>query len=261
MAGRPKIELDRDSVTYLLALNFKAVDIAEILEVSTKTLSRRLHDWGLSKYTSISDAELEEVVRGIKAKHPNNGEVMMQAHLISRGIYIQRAKLRQAIHHVDPINIALRCLKTVQRRQYMVKGPNAVWHIDGHHKLIQWRMVTHGGVDGYSRMVVFLKCSANNFATTVLQEFEKAVQLYGLPEKVRTDQGGENVDVWRAMEVVHGSSSAVISGSSTHNEQIERLWNDVWRSVVQEYEQKYEVSGSIFIYHGHYIYIMIIIYK
>ena len=110
-------------------------------------------------------------------------------------------------------------------------------------------------------MVVFLKCSANNFATTVLQEFEKAVQLYGLPEKVRTDQGGENVDVWRAMEVVHGSSSAVISGSSTHNEQIERLWNDVWRSVVQEYEQKYEVSGSIFIYHGHYIYIMIIIYK
>ena len=120
MAGRPKIELDRDSVTYLLALNFKAVDIAEILEVSTKTLSRRLHDWGLSKYTSISDAELEEVVRGIKAKHPNDGEVMMQTHLISRGIYVQRAKLRQAIHHVDPINIALQRLKTVQRRQYMV---------------------------------------------------------------------------------------------------------------------------------------------
>ena len=93
-------------------------------------------------------------------------------------------------------------------------------------------------------MVVFLKCSANNFATTVLQEFEKAVQLYGLPEKVRTDQGGENVDVWRAMEVVHGSSSAVITGSSTHNERIERLWNDVWHSVVQEfYHLFYEMES------------------
>ena len=85
MAGRPKIELDRDSVAYLLAMNFKASDIANILEVSPKTLSRRLQEWGLSKYTSISDAELEAVVRDIKAKHPNDGEVMMQAHLLSRG--------------------------------------------------------------------------------------------------------------------------------------------------------------------------------
>lgn len=144
MAGRPKIELDRDSVAYLLAMNFKAGDIADILEVGPKTLSRRLQEWSLSKYTRISDAELEAVVRDIKAKHPNDGEVMMQAYLLSRGIYVKRAQLRQAIHHVDPLNVALRRLKTVQRRQYMVKGPNAIWHIDGHHKLIRWRMVIHG---------------------------------------------------------------------------------------------------------------------
>ena len=244
MAGRPKIELDRDSVAYLLAMNFKASDIADILEVSPKTLSRRLQEWGLSKYTSISDAELEAVVRDIKAKHPNDGEVMMQAHLLSCGIYVKRAQLRQAIHHVDPLNVALRRLKTVQRRQYMVKGPNAIWHIDGHHKLIRWRMVIHGGVDGYSRMIVFLKCSPNNFATTVLQEFEKGVQLYGLPEKVRTDHGGENVEVWRVMEAIHGTSSAVVTGSSTHNERIERMWNDVWRSAVQEfYHLFYEMES------------------
>ena len=44
------------------------------------------------------------------------------------------------------------------------------------------------GVDGHSRMIVFLKYLPNNFPTTVLQELEKSVQLNGLSEKVRTDQ-------------------------------------------------------------------------
>ncbi|KAK3702165.1 hypothetical protein QZH41_015071, partial [Actinostola sp. cb2023] len=42
-------------------------------------------------------------------------------------------------------------------------------HIDGHHKLILWRIVVHGGIDGYSRVIVFLKTSTNNMASTVLQ--------------------------------------------------------------------------------------------
>ena len=35
-------------------------------------------------------------------------------------------------------------------------------YVDGHHKLIRWRLVTHGGIDGYSQMIVYLKCSNNN---------------------------------------------------------------------------------------------------
>ena len=87
-----------------------------------------------------------------------------------------------------------------------------------------------GGGDEYSRMIVFLKCLPNNFATTVLQELEKGVQLYGLPEKVRTGQGGENVEMWRIMESIHGTSSSVVTGSSTHNERLERMLNDIWQS-------------------------------
>ena len=40
-------------------------------------------------------------------------------------------------------------------------------HIDGHHKLINWRFVIHGGIDGFSRSIVYLKCSPNNYADIV----------------------------------------------------------------------------------------------
>ena len=45
----------------------------------------------------------------------------------------------------------------------------------------RWRMVVHGAIDGYSCLVVFLHCSNNNRAETVLQLFMKAVTEFGLP--------------------------------------------------------------------------------
>lgn len=59
----------------------------------------------------------------------------------------------------------------------------------------RWRIVVHGGIDGYSRMPVFLKASDNNRASTVLEVFREAVSEFGLPSRVRSDKGGENVDV------------------------------------------------------------------
>ena len=37
------------------------------------------------------------------------------------------------------------------------------------------------------------------------------------------------------MVYMHGSSTAVVAGSSTHNERIERLWRDVYRCVCCHY--------------------------
>ena len=59
----------------------------------------------------------------------------------------------------------------------------------------RWRIVVHGGIDGYSRLPVFLKASNNNRASTVLTCFCEAVQEYGLPSRVGSDKGGENVEV------------------------------------------------------------------
>ena len=34
------------------------------------------------------------------------------------------------------------------RRVYNIPMPNSLWHIDSYHKLIKWRIVIHGGIDG-----------------------------------------------------------------------------------------------------------------
>ncbi len=65
--------------------------------------------------------------------------------------------------------------------------------------LHSWRIVIHGGIDGYSQRIVYLTANAINRASTALQCFLTAVNQHGLPHRVRSDKGGENVDVARYM--------------------------------------------------------------
>ncbi|PIK62376.1 hypothetical protein BSL78_00695 [Apostichopus japonicus] len=126
-------------------------------------------------------------------RNPNYGEKMVRGLVASKGIKVQRQRLRQSLRRVDPQGIQRRKATALHRRQYRVEGPNSVWHVDGNHKLIRWRFVIHGGIDGYSRIPVFLRCAPNNRAETMLSSFQRGVLDFGLPAKVRSDKGGENV--------------------------------------------------------------------
>lgn len=236
--GRPAVEVCVEEVEYLRSLRFSWTKIADILGISRRTLYRRLEEWDLPidiKYSTITDNDLDRLVADVKRGNPKYGEVLLIAHLNTLGVNVQRSRLRASIHRVDPHTVELRRRVTVRRRVYSVDGPNSLWHIDGHHKLIRWKLVVHGGIDGKTRTIVFLSCSSNNFASTVLHQFQDAVATYGVPDRLRSDKGGENVDVWRFMYQFHGDSSAIITGSSTHNERIERLWRDVYRCVISNY--------------------------
>jgi len=57
-----------------------------------------------------------------------------------------------------------------------------------------------------------------NYSDTVLHLFEQAVDEIGLPSRIRTDHGGENVLIWELMETRRGlNRGSALRGTSTQN--------------------------------------------
>lgn len=240
--GRPRADVSIERILDWRKLNYKWSKIAQLMNISRSTLYRRLEEAGVSTddRTQLSADEVDELIMAIKQDHPNDGEVLLQGHLIRQGVRIPRQVLRESIHRVDHANVVARRHSVVRRRVYAVPHPNYIWHIDGHHKLIRWRFVIHGAVDGFSRTITYLQCANNNRAPTVLDFFREGVSHFGLPDSVRSDHGGENIGVWRYMIVTHNNDhSCILTGSSVHNERIERMWRDVHRCVVSTFSDMF----------------------
>ena len=159
---------------------------------------------------------------------------MASGHLRAQGIRVKRSTLRSSLHRVDPEGVVERRRTRLRHRVYDTPCPNYVWHIDGNHKLIRWGFVIHVAIDGFSRLVTFAETSTNNLSATVLGHFERAIDSFGRPLRVRTDHGGENSQVWQNMVNTSGLHSVIV-GSSVRNQRVERFNLDININVTRPF--------------------------
>ncbi|XP_034554902.1 uncharacterized protein LOC117823781 [Notolabrus celidotus] len=241
LPGRPRLDIERQHLVEMLQTNLSVPCIAKLLGVSARTVFRRTRDFGLSVselYTTINDEELDNLVLSIKNEMPTAGYRMVMGRMLSLGFRVQWKRMAASMHRVDAIGILSRLANVgcVVRRTYSVRGPLSLVHVDTNHKLIRYNIVIFGGIDGYSRKVMYLNAATNNRSSTAFHFFLEATQNHGIPSRVRADQGVENVQIARFMFSVRGTDrGSFISGKSVNNQRIEPLWRDVRVLVTSKY--------------------------
>ena len=192
--------------------------LATLLGIHRNTLRYKLRALGLNKqFSSLTDNQLDHVIKIYKKLRPNSGIRYTSGFLHCHSLQVQRECIRMSLQHVDGLRHALQRNDAIMRRTYISQMSNAVWHLDGLHKLIQYGFVIHGTVDGHDHVigktavayqsltlflqVVGLRASTSNTASTVLSLFLNSVEEYGCPSQVCGDRGGENINVavWMIM--------------------------------------------------------------
>ena len=130
--GRPRFLISRDQLEYLRSLLFTWTEIATLIGVSRMTIFRRRQEFGMLEepVRTLTDPELRDKLSEIRRTFSEAGEKMILGQLRSMGYQIIRARVRETLRSVDPINTALRWQGGITaRRSYSVPGPNSLWHI------------------------------------------------------------------------------------------------------------------------------------
>ena len=74
--GRPRYEVTREQLELFVERRFSVSEMASLLNISPRTVERRLNEFGHSlrtNYSDISDENLNNVVQEIKRNIPNTG--------------------------------------------------------------------------------------------------------------------------------------------------------------------------------------------
>ena len=181
--GPLAFDISKECLAYYVEHHFRTSDISAIFGCSSRTI-KRMSKYGLLRFTPTSNESIDAAVKDITSLFPRSGEKMVSGRLQAYGIRVSLQRARDSLQRVDPLGIHAPCRNILHCRKYQVASSNALWHLDGYHKLIRWKVIIHSCIDEFSRLIVYLKVAPNNLATTVLECFRQEIREYGLPSLV-----------------------------------------------------------------------------
>ena len=134
--GRRRLEIDEETLSELHSIYYAWGAVACEMGVSYRTILQRWHELSFpianragprNTFCNVTDDDLCNVVREVLQNMPDAGETYIIGAIRSRGMIVQRWRIRQAIQTVDPISRALRRTFALVRRVYNVVCPNELW--------------------------------------------------------------------------------------------------------------------------------------
>ena len=140
-----------------------------------------------------SDLVVGQEIAAVREIMPGAGVTVLRGHLSETNVRASRDQVRRLLRSQDLYGTAQRHSRPIIRRRYCVAGPRALYHMDGNAKLNLWSMWIEGCIDGFSRRIIFCKVSTNFTAETVKEAFLDGVPKCGIPSRLRTDHGRENM--------------------------------------------------------------------
>lgn len=213
---------------------------------SKLSISRQLAVLGISKgcyyYTpvepSAEELEICDKIDHIHDEHPAKGVRQMRLALIQLGILIGVKRVRRLMRRmaIEPYypkpNLSrlgkARYIHPYLLRKMKITRPNQVWSTD-----ITYISMPHGHaylyaiIDAYSRLIVGWGLYTTLEAKNAKEVLERAVEQYGKPEIVNSDQGSQyTCPLWiETLDALGIKISMDGRGRCLDNHWIERFWH------------------------------------
>ena len=138
-------DTEREIITHYFNLGYSNEVILQFLstyhniEISLRTLKRRLYDFHLKRNGNLTE-QMQERVRSIMEREVSNGSgaslgyrSMWHLLRIQHHIHVPHRAVAQIIKELDPDGVEQRRRRRLSRRRYLSFGPNFCWHIDGNY--------------------------------------------------------------------------------------------------------------------------------
>jgi len=191
--------------------------------------------------------------------HPTYGVLQMQDYLKNESLLVNHKRVRRLLRKMGIMAIypkknlsKLGLAKYI--RPYLLKGlkinkPNQVWAIDiTYIPMAKGFMYLTAIIDIYSRFVVGWNIFNNLEAENCLSVFEDAIERYGKPEILNSDQGSQfTSSLWiDSLDSEGVTISMDGKGRAIDNIFIERFW----RTVKQDYIYISPIDDGLELYRG-----------